>query len=317
MTYSNYLAKTVFSILLFSSCKAGQEFVNPKEVNKSANEKSLVMIGYQPIDPIQVHIDKQSDSLKTNQFLIAFPNEATRLAIGEINQQGTISFGPFSIAKAGRSYSVILDYIKYTTTNLPVEYLEQREINTIGDTSISILHQFIRTNYGKIRGDINEYNGKTSQLPFSSRDVKNKIKFPVYVGVGLRIQASITVLSDSVNLSSLFSIGLAASQKKLNGTLIIQTLGVSGENISPLMPLPDQINESTIQFAMQSLATIKSKIYDTDKTIISPQVLAFKLPFAIDGAKDLIESTLHTSPPTISISNRGKIEIIEAPPFVD
>jgi hypothetical protein len=116
-------------------------------------------------------------------------------------------------------------------------------------------------------------------------------------------------LGDSVNLSSLYSIGAAASQHKLSGTLIIQTLGISGEDISPLMPLPDQINESTIQAAMQSLATIKSKIYNKDRIIISPQVVAFKLPFSIDKAKDLIEASLQSNPPQIVYIAKDKIVI--------
>jgi hypothetical protein len=36
------------------------------------------------------------------------------------------------------------------------------------------------------------------------------------------------------------------------------------------------------------------------------------LPFAIEGANDLIESTLHTNPPTITVSKNGKI-VINAP----
>ncbi len=58
---------------------------------------------------------------------------------------------------------------------------------------------------------------------------------------------------------------------------------------------------------MQSLATIKSKIYDS-KTYIIPQVVAFGLPYSIEGAKDLLESTLHTEPPLMLINDIGEID---------
>jgi hypothetical protein len=295
---------------MLNGCKAIATNSDLKNLNSVTNEKSLVMVGYQPIDPIQIVIDGDTNHINTSELLASFPNEATRLAIGEVNQKGSISFRPFSYAKAGKSYSIILDYIKYTTSNLPALYKEFRSNKTYGDSSILIIQQLIKTNFGEVAGASTEYLGKsTSSLPGDEQNITNNIKLPVYVGIGLRIQASITVLSDSVNLSSLFGIGLAASQNKLNGSLIIQTLGITGENISPLMPMPNEINESTIQAAMQAVATIKSKIYDASKTIISPQIVAFKIPFAIEGANNLIEATLQTNPPKIVVE-KGKIEII-------
>ncbi|MCQ6958583.1 hypothetical protein [Mucilaginibacter aquariorum] len=295
-----------------TSCDLVKKGADLKELNKNANEKTLSMIGYQPIDPIQVsHVNNSKDTISLNSLLSNFPNEATRIAVGEITQNGSTSFGPFSIARTGRSYSVILDYIKYTTNSLSVTYSEARQPRKIGDSTYLRLEQRLQTAYGAVSGISNELIGKYNNgKHVDTTEFKNvKIKLPVYIGVGLRIQASITVLGDSVNLSSLYSIGAAASQHKLSGTLIIQTLGISGEDISPLMPLPDQINESTIQAAMQSLATIKSKIYNKDRIIISPQVVAFKLSFSIDKAKDLIEAALQSNPPEIVYMGKDKIII--------
>ncbi len=173
--------------------------------------------------------------------------------------------------------------------------------------SVLLSKYILSTNHGSVEEFNAELLSPSNNLN-SAKSKKHNIKIPVYVGVGLRIQASVTVLKDSVNLGSLYGLGIAASQNKLNGTLIIQTLGISGENISPIIPIPDRINESTIQAAMQSLATIKSKIYDK-KTKIIPQVVAFRLPYSINGAKNLIESTLHTAPPLLSINNKSEITL--------
>lgn len=145
-----------------------------------------------------------------------------------------------------------------------------------------------------------------------------QIKIPVYVGIGLRIQSNVTVLKDSlnINLGSLYNLGIAASQNQINGTLVIQTLGITGTQISSAIPIPDKINESTIQNAITSLATIKSKIYDKE-TRIYPQVVGFGLSYNIAGAKDLIEATLHSNPPKIKALDKKEVLEFEKDEFID
>jgi hypothetical protein len=75
-----------------------------------------------------------------------------------------------------------------------------------------------------------------------------------------------------VDLGSLFAIGLAAQAKKITGTLVVQTLGISGEGISAIIPMPAEINSSTIQNAILSLGSIKAKMYESD-IIITPRVV--------------------------------------------
>lgn len=330
------MKKLLFLIItvLIISCSAIQENANLSNLNDKANENLIGMKGYQPIDPIQLKISKENDTLSFKDIIDEFPNEATRIAIGKLNENGSLTFGPFSVARKGESYSVIIDYIKYISTSLPTKYSEvykvmryetyienQRfldyfDVQTPTDEQLPKIKEedkdkkviqgaySLQTNHGKIDGERFQIQPKFELK--TAKQFDNKIKVPVYVGVGLRIQASVTVLKDSLNIGSLYGLGLAASQNELNGTLIIQSLGISGENISPIIPIPDRINESTIQTAMQSLATIKSKIYDK-KTKITPQVVAFGLPYSIDGAKDLIETTLHTAPPHLLINNDGSI----------
>ncbi len=315
--------------LLIVGCGAVSKNSSLEELNENANRVTTVMKGYQPIDPIQLKVEKENDTLSFKDIISEFPNEATRVAVGKINQSGSLTFGSFNIARKGESYSVIIDYIKYITTAIPASYAEshstkkyidyaKNNYNFLNENLDSIkipeklksMHVLLSeytlsTNYGSVDEFNAELQSPNQNLRLNKAQTHN-IKIPVYVGIGLRIQASVTALKDSVNLGSLYGLGAAASQNKLSGTLIIQSLGISGENISPIIPIPDRINESTIQAAMQSLATIKSKIYDK-KTKITPQVVAFGLPYSINGAKDLIESSLHTSPPILAIKNNGEI----------
>jgi hypothetical protein len=95
------------------------------------------------------------------------------------------------------------------------------------------------------------------------------------VGVGLRLISLIYTAEEGINISDLYSIGLAAKQEKLSGTLIIEVIGIKSKEVTSLIPLPSEINQTTIQNAMQALATIKSKIYD-EETSLYPQVMAIK-----------------------------------------
>jgi hypothetical protein len=95
---------------------------------------------------------------------------------------------------------------------------------------------------------------------------------PTYVGIGLRLTASVTVNEGHVDLANLVAIGAAAEAKRVSGTLVVQTLGISGPPISALVPMPSEISGSTIQNAILALGAIKSRLYDED-TDIRPRVV--------------------------------------------
>lgn len=199
-----------------------------------------ISFGYQPIDPVPVKtIVNDKDTLVSfNQKLMnSLPDESMRLAIGETVGNMGISFGPVKYGEKNKSYIVILDYIKYNTKPFQIK---------------------------------NEF--KSNQI--SSRPQKDTIVVPVYVGVGLRLTASINVKESGVDLSNFYGLGLAAQQQKINGTLVIQTLGVSGASVSSLIPMPSELNSTTIQNAILSLGAIKAKMYEED-TLLHPRILGY------------------------------------------
>lgn len=95
------------------------------------------------------------------------------------------------------------------------------------------------------------------------------------VGVGLRIIANVVAMESGINLGDLFAIGLAAKANKISGTLMLEVIGIKSKDVTSVIPLPSEINQSTIQSAMQAMATIKSKIYE-EGTDLYPQVMAIK-----------------------------------------
>ena len=75
---------------------------------------------YIPIDPLRVRI-KESTSCDSLNYFYSFPDQAVRLAIGEFNASGQLSFGPLSTGYEGRQYQVILDYISVDVAELYVK----------------------------------------------------------------------------------------------------------------------------------------------------------------------------------------------------
>lgn len=106
-------------------------------------------------------------------------------------------------------------------------------------------------------------------LNYKIVDVDGK---PKKIGVMFRIEAQLETAQANVDLSSLFAIGLAVKQGSASGQLRVQVHGLSGEPIGALIPSPSDISESSIQNAMECVAALKTKMYDSKVNVI-PQEL--------------------------------------------
>lgn len=139
---------------------------------------------------------------------------------------------------------------------------------------------------------------------------ENDQTLPVYVGVGLRLTANILVNVAGVDLANLFAVSAAVDSKQVTGTLVVQTLGISGEGVSSIIPIPSEINPTTIQNALMALGAIKSKIYDS-RTRISPRVVGISNTVS-GGAERLVRTIpiLLAKRPYITVRN-------ELPPDVN
>lgn len=220
---------------MFSSCASWRIPVSTPGDPSNAND-----FGYHPLDPLPVNILSDEVPISNERMLNALPDETIRLAIGQINASGGVSFSSSSVGYEGEKYVVILDYIKFNTESFGVK-LE----NLAGEDALKAT---------------------------LTEDDNPDVIVPVYIGVGLRLTANITVNKGNVNLGNLLALGAEASAEKITGTLVVQSLGISGQEISALIPMPGEINATTIQNALMALGTIKSKIYE-EGTSITPRVV--------------------------------------------
>lgn len=274
------MAKTsryVMAVCLFALVSCQTFLPKPTETGLPSTPgaaENAPSYGYFPIDPLPVDIKLDPTDgapVTMTDFLAAMPNETVRIAVGKVDASGKVSFGPVGVGAAGNSYVVIVDYIKFQSSSVPVK--------------------------------LDAQTGGVTILAAGTKAVEKVV--PVYIGVGLRLRADLVVLQGKVDLSNLAALGVAAQANKVTGTLVVQTLGVTGPSMTTLLPLPSDINTSTIQNAIVALGAMKAKLYDGG-TLITPQAVGV---YNSLGGADAINSFISASlanPPFITVKRPTK-----------
>jgi len=120
----------------------------------------------------------------------------------------------------------------------------------------------------------------------SDNEIDGIYNIPVYVGVGLRLTADIDILSREVNLSSLPALAASVKAGDASGSLVVQTLGVTGKPVAGGLIFSSELNETTVQNAVLSLGAIKAILY-SDTAVVKPRVTGIYLPLP-DGNEELV-----------------------------
>ncbi len=189
--------------------------------------------------------DEEAANLSSDEFkdtlLRDLDTDTVRISLDDFQGNTSIktSFGGASVK--GRSYTLIVDYIKYFAGAKDVNF----EYNTC-------------------------YCDPNLVLPFNER-------IPIYLGVGLRVRAEFEALKSGIDISGLPALSIAASSNHVNGRLTVQTLGISGPEITDTFPIISDISVSSMQNALQVLASVKAKLYDKS-TVVFPKLIAFETP---------------------------------------
>ncbi len=282
------------------SLTTGCQLLTPKVPESLGEQKTSY--SYIPLDPLPVKTRpgtscKEDKDVKPNfkDLLDSLPDQAVRIAVGQYDASGTLVYGPVKVGTAGRSYQIVLDYISVDAANVPV-YVERLRTSPAPGSApeVSVYDDSIteKTQY-RVRED------PESELFFSWIAPVNKapkhtpkgekVIIPVYLGVGLRLTASVTVTKGTANLSSLGAIAADAEAGKITGSLVVQTLGVTGKSVATTLPLPSELNQTTIQNAILSLGSIKAVLYDST-TQVSPRVVGIYNP--IGGGQQVVNGII-------------------------
>jgi len=212
---------------------------------------------YQPLNPTTVWIRDPTEDEQTQQkwedgdetsaefyqaLLRDLDTETVRIAVDRLDSSAEGSGGVVSTSVKGQNYVLIVDYIKYFSHSQPID---------------------------------TDYPCKNLQGQYEPKPFKRSV--PIYIGVGLRIRAEFKALQSGLNISGLPALAIAASFNGISGRLTVQTLGITGQEVTGLLPLLSDISVASIQNAVQAVAAIKSKIYETSTTVY-PKIVGFESP---------------------------------------
>ncbi|MDD0986615.1 hypothetical protein [Pseudomonas shahriarae] len=93
------------------------------------------------------------------------------------------------------------------------------------------------------------------------------------IGVGLRITAEVTTLTNDVEIGGLIPLGIAFNDRKVNGNLRFKAFGLSNDKVASLIPVDKQVLDiSGIQKAFEAAATVRLLI-GLDETTLEPHLI--------------------------------------------
>ena len=257
---------------------------------------------YIPVDPLPVSVGPGAGCQVTGTppnavlkpgstyagLLDSLPDNAVRIAIKEYDLKGNLSYVGSGLGVEGRRYQVILDYINADSTNIRF-FIKTRRADVPGP---KLLDPYEKRPLEFLVVERLAPNVDLSGVPVSRAPDKDGVQdsvvvIPVYVGVGLRLTADLQVIRGKLNLSSLGAIAAGVEAGNASGSLVVQTLGVTGKQVSTSLPLPSELNQTTVQTAILSLGSIKAIIFDAENTRTTPRVIGIYLPIR-EGNEDLV-----------------------------
>ncbi len=243
--------------------------------------------------------EQQSYNLMEYDFLPikdSFPDISVRFAVGSFDTNGGLVYGPAKVTEKYKEYRAILDYVNVDEMPVTFWITTFSEGRSLSPGMVGIYRKINRYEEGriltyKVKLAV-EYDdeGNPSDIPQPDPN-SEEVTFPVYVGIGMRLSADIQAIEGGATLTSLGAIGLEAQAKHLTGTLTVQTIGISGENIGSSLPLPSNLDQSTIENAILAIGSIRAVMYSANNQsnqLFTPRVVGLYSP--IGSAPALINA---------------------------
>lgn len=280
--------------LVLAGCQDGTGDTLPPTEGERHSGYTYIPLDPLPVLQVRTHPSCVSDDRGQNAFrsvLGSLPDNAVRMAVQQLDAKGSATLGPATTGAKGSQYKVILDYINADAVNIRV--LVTREPPAADGKPGRIL---------KIRRLLQDYSGGEVQPPDPAEPgqkvVLEEVVIPVYVGVGMRLTAFVNVVEGNVKLGSLGALAAEADLKRVQGSLVVQTLGITGKQVIGSLPLPSDLNPTSIQNAIVAFGAVKAVVPDEANTILSPRVTGIYNPLdrSDERTVNLIVSELAREP---------------------
>jgi hypothetical protein len=249
---------------------------------------------YVPVDPFPVVSNPGShcasaDDMDKTPLLFSLPDNAVRMLVEQFDATGAVTYGAAKVGLSGQSYRITIDYINADTINKRIWISKSlTQVRHDGGLDKRTIPVAVMPDFDYLPGS-EEYKILTdeAEIPEGRDNDYAEFNIPVYVGIGLRIAAHVTVTGSKANISGLGVIGAEAEDNNLKGSLMVQTLGVNGKSVAAALPIQSELNRTTAQNAIVAVGSIKALLY-SDETVVSPRVVGLYLPFP--GGKPLVNA---------------------------
>jgi len=237
------------------------------------------------------------------------------MLIEQFDVSGKITYGPAKLGTQGGSYRVTVDYINADTINVelliektmedatshtrkPVlwESSPSKDEYTLGSESYkvtarkSLANQYCDSPWITPSSELYRQCQADAERLAKRTELGLLMNLPVYVGIGLRVSATVDIIGASANISGIGIIGAEAEANRLKGTLVVQTLGVNGKSVAAALPINSELNRTTAQSAIVAVGAIKALLYAKGDTVVAPRVVGLYLP--INGGKPLVNAII-------------------------
>lgn len=94
------------------------------------------------------------------------------------------------------------------------------------------------------------------------------------IGIGVRMTARVKTEKADLNIAGLGPLTAEATMGNLSGSLSVNVIGIDSRDVTNLIPITSQLDQTSIQAALQALAAVKTKMWDTSATVVTPHVVA-------------------------------------------
>lgn len=154
--------------------------------------------------------------------------------------------------------------------------VSSEEINAKGEVKFITSNISTEGNFYRTTIDYIKYITTPITIPIKKNSSTTDVVIVIDIGVGLRAETKFTALKSGANIADIINMGVAAQNNQISGTMAFQTMGIESKTISDTLPIPSELSKTSIQNALQTMATIKANIYDTN-TIAIPQIVGIEI----------------------------------------
>lgn len=264
---------------------------------------TIISIGqinhYQPIDPLPIEIINLDSYIEiTNKTILEkFPDETTKFVMKELTESNDNEFkSSFKINKKDQNITIIFDWIKHNSSLSLI--IDENNVPKLLNNSNSV-------------SKTNSSNNNDANLEDFSSNVENANIVKLITGVGIRIKLNIFSQKKNIRISDLIGLSISAENKDIYGSIEIQSMGITGNSMTPLFLLPLELNKSSIQILLTYIASIKQKLYtlefnQSDRFLevqITPRIIGYENLSDQDYSPKQIQSFIYQAKPYLSLNN--------------